>query len=105
MTDEQINKAAEEYADSTKNTAGLWNDIRGSFIKGANLSNKHWKEKTRWIPVTERLPENKNISGFSNLVLTKNKYGNIMLERYDYEYGRFNGLRYGEDVTHWREIE
>ena len=64
----------------------------------------------RWISVEDELPEVKN-HGFSDLVLTKNSYGNIMLERYDSESKQFNGIRYDcinnndGQVTHWRPIE
>ena len=64
----------------------------------------------RWISVEEELPEVKN-HGFSDLVLTKNSYDNIMLERYDSESKKFNGIRYDcinnndGQVTHWRPIE
>ena len=64
----------------------------------------------RWISVEDELPEIKN-HGFSDLVLTKNSYDNIMLERYDSESKQFNGIRYDciknndGQVTHWRPIE
>ena len=64
----------------------------------------------RWISVEDELPEVKN-HGFSDLVLTKNSYDNIMLERYDSESKQFNGIRYDciknndGQVTHWRPIE
>ena len=64
----------------------------------------------RWISVEDELPEVKN-HGFSDLVLTKNSYDNIMLERYDSESKKFNGIRYDciknndGQVTHWRPIE
>ena len=64
----------------------------------------------RWISVEDELPEVKNY-GFSDLVLTKNSYDIIMLERYDSESKQFNGIRYDcinnndGQVTHWRPIE
>lgn len=64
----------------------------------------------RWIPVEEELPENKS-NGFSDIVLTKDKYENIKLERYDFEFKCFNVIRYDAlvkgdgQVTHWRPIE
>lgn len=63
-----------------------------------------------WIPVEEELPENKS-HNFSDLVLTKNKFGDIRLERYDFEFNHFNSARYDAivdgdgQVTHWRPIE
>lgn len=64
----------------------------------------------RWIPVEEELPEQEG-HGFSRLVLTKDKFNNFMLERYDFEYNHFNAIRYDAigkgdgQVTHWRSIE
>lgn len=115
MTQEEIEKAANEFAEKHgfrvpydgSNEFYDKVDVRASkdgFKAGANFANKLWQEKTRWIPIEERLPERK-LSGFSALVLTKNKHGNIMLERYDYDYNRFKGLRYGGEVTHWKEID
>lgn len=63
----------------------------------------------RWIPVEEELPEEKN-HRFSDLVLTKDSFGNIKLERYDFEFMRFNQIRYDSlvkddgQVSHWRPI-
>lgn len=63
----------------------------------------------RWIPIEEELPEKKE-HGFSDKVLTKDKIGNIKIERYDYEYNHFNEIRYDSiktgdgQVTHWRPI-
>ena len=54
MTDEQIDKAAEEYADNECLDDFAESLVKEAFIKGANFANKHWQEKTRWIPVTER---------------------------------------------------
>lgn len=107
MTQEEIEKAAEDYAERKRlefDDCSFKDTLKRDFKAGADFANKHWEEKTRWIPIEERLPERK-LSGFSALVLTKNKHGNIMLERYDYDYNRFNGLRYGEEVTHWKEID
>lgn len=64
----------------------------------------------KWILVSEELPEKKN-HGFSDFVLAKDKMGNVQIERYDFEYSRFNAKRYDikEDgdgqVTEWRYID
>lgn len=63
----------------------------------------------RWIPVDEELPEKKD-HNFSDLVLTKNSFNNILIERYDFEYNHFNAVRYDAvkkgdgQVSHWRPI-
>ena len=63
-----------------------------------------------WISVEEKLPKKGN-HGFSDKVLTTDKHGNIQLERYDYEFNRFNVVRYDSkikgdgQVTHWKPIE
>lgn len=78
-------------------------DVRQSFKRGVEFAQ-------RWIPVEEELPE-KSSHGFSELVLTKNSFGNILLERYDFELNHFNCVRYDSlikgdgQVSHWRPIE
>lgn len=68
------------------------------------------KTAQRWVPIEEELPEIKD-HGFSDLVLTKNSFGNILLERYDMESESFNAVRYDAlkkgdgQVSHWRPIE
>ena len=64
MTTEEIDKAAEKYTESLKSIAfeNLSGEetpylLRGAFKEGLESANKHWQEKTRWIPVEERLPE------------------------------------------------
>ena len=62
MTTEEIDKAAEEYTVSIKS---IFEDLsgeetpyllRGAFREGLESANKYWQERTRWIPVEERLP-------------------------------------------------
>ncbi len=72
-------------------------DIENAILKGVEFAQ-------RWIPVEEELPKVER-SGFSDLVLTKDCYDNVKLERYDFELKCFNELRYGFKVTHWRPIE
>ena len=64
MTTEEIEKAVEEYTESLKSIAfeNLSGEeipylLRGAFKEGLESTNKHWQEKTRWIPVEERLPD------------------------------------------------
>ena len=64
MTTEEIDKAVKEYTESLKSIAfeNLSGEeipylLRGAFREGLDFANKHWQEKTRWIPVEERLPK------------------------------------------------
>ena len=114
MTTEEIDKAANEFAEKHgfrvpydgSNEFYDKVDVRASkdgFKAGVEFTDKHWQEKTRWIPVEERLPQIQ-ANGFSDMVLTRDKHGIIKIERYDQEFGNFSGLRYGGEVTHWKEI-
>ena len=115
MTDEQINKAGEEYAvefctetteEILKLSAGEIRDyFRDAFIKGANLANKHWEEKTRWIPVTERLPERiTQNTTISRQVITKIENMGYRIKQYDLTLG-WVPIYVNEKVISWREIE
>lgn len=64
MTTAEIEKAVSDYSKSLEPIAfeNLKGDempylLRGAYKEGIELTNKHWQEKTRWIPVDERLPE------------------------------------------------
>lgn len=98
-----IDEAAKEYAN------GVFEDFIESvdFFTSEDFENailKGVEFAQRWIPVEEELPKVER-SGFSDLVLTKDCYDNVKLERYDFELKCFNELRYGFKVTHWRPIE
>ena len=62
MTQEQIEKALEEHINrELSDKANGWApyleaDIRMAFREGAELANKYWQEKTRWVSIQERLP-------------------------------------------------
>lgn len=103
MTNEQINKAAEEFCEKRRlNSRGY--PPKEWFIAGVAFANNHWQEKTRWIPITERLPKNQNI------VLLKTENDCFLT---GYLHGKKSGfIVYGMEayesigeVTHWREIE
>lgn len=98
-----IKQAAKEYA-ALRCKSDIWqNEISRDFKAGVEFAQ-------RWIPVEEELPKEFN-SGFSNLVLTKNSFNNILLERYDFDGKCFNAVRYDAketgdgQVSHWRPIE
>ena len=64
MKTEEIEKAVSDYSKSLEpivfeNLKGeeMPYLLRGAFKTGAEFADKHWQEKTRWIPVEERLPE------------------------------------------------
>ena len=60
-------------------------------------------EAQRWILVEEELPAESSM-GFSDQVLTKNKFGDLSLRRYDFEFSSFTGR--GEPViVSWRPID
>ena len=56
MTTEEIINAAIELVDYGTGQHNADSPIE-CFKKGAEFMDKHWQEKTRWIPVEERLPE------------------------------------------------
>lgn len=98
-----IAEKAKEYAN------GVFEDFIESvdFFTSEDIENavKHGVELAqKWISVEDELPIVKS-NGFSDLVITKNKYNNYKLERYDFESKCFNELRYGDEVTHWRQID
>jgi len=70
---------------------------------------KGWEDAKRWTSVEDGLPKKENVN-FSEKVLTKNRFGNVDIEKYDFEMGCFTGKRYDmkEDgdgqVSEWREI-
>ena len=73
------------------------------FIAGAEHVKKEYEEKLRWIPVEEKLPENKE------LVLVKTNRNCVSTA---YLHGKISGfITYGEEafvdfgsITHWRSI-
>lgn len=124
METEEIEKAASEYANTNlldeTNPAFIEAAILCSFDDfkaGAEFANKHWQEKTRWIPVEEKLPiplpfEDVGEIANGDLLLLKHiGYGSI-------EFGvlrELNNKKYFElpdcgnceinEISHWKEIE
>ena len=99
MTTEEIEKTAQEY---TCNLRGaILKDVATSwFIVGAMYADSNWQEKTRWIPVEERLPV---FGGKVRTILVKtsdNLYSFLWVMQeislLDFEL---------QSYTHWKEIE
>lgn len=69
MKQEEIEKAAEEYAKRLNYSMEAKHnmcqeDFKIAFKAGVEYANKYWQEKTRWIPVEERLPEVRKLRFF-----------------------------------------
>ena len=99
---EQIEKAAMEIYFSSGLGEGIdHNDFTQIFTAGANFANQIWEEKTRWIPVSERLPK----QGTS--VLVRNDSVSPIRSVALFEDGRFYpdflAIK-DKNVTHWKEI-
>ena len=64
MTNQEIEKAAEDYTESLKSIAfeNLSGEeipylLRGAFKEGLEYANKHWQEKTRWRSLEKEPPK------------------------------------------------
>lgn len=69
-----------------------------AFQKGLAQKDAEWKEKLKWIPVEERLPnENKKY-------LVKDLYGSIHTATFNIHSKRWSLFGYSDTITHWREI-
>lgn len=104
MTSEEIEKAAQVESDKLFFYCSK-DDFKRGFIKGFELSDKHWQEKTRWIPVDEKLPprgdETRQI-----FVKNENKHSLswMIVSCFDEDY--FDDIEFIKRVfTHWKEID
>ena len=64
MKTEEIEKAAEEYAEKSVDETQIYSDIKliksaamVDFKEGAELCNKYWQEKTRWKSLEKEPPK------------------------------------------------
>ena len=57
MTKEEVEKAAIVYDNGLKRHPVSSEALREDLVKFGQIVNDHWQEKTRWIPIEERLPE------------------------------------------------
>lgn len=109
MTTEEIEKAAGEYS-GEELTSGYpyvhpahrqFIEARHEAFKaGAEFADKHWQEKTRWIPIEERLPDIKTQTYPIYAKNEKEKTDYAILIVSDIE--SINYLR--DSFTHWRDI-
>jgi len=80
----------------------IYNDAKsiGAFINGAEFAES-------WIKVEDELPEKVSLD-VSELVLTEDDKGVMMLERYDHDQKMFLGINYSSlevrRVVKWRPI-
>lgn len=108
MTTEEIKKAAKDYVDKSINEEHIYDDIgliksaaMVDFMEGVEFANKHWQEKTRWIPITERLPE---IREKEYIIYAKNNnvtYDYAILIIDDADSMAYLKIAF----THWKEID
>lgn len=108
MKTEEIEKAANEYQER------IYTDVyeEGSlaeqklqclndFKAGVDFTNKYWQEKTRWIPVEEKLPDirENEYPIYAKNEREKNDYAILVIDdQLSLEYLK-------KAFTHWKEIE
>lgn len=104
MTKEEIINAAIELVDYGTGQHNADSPIE-CFKKGAEFMDNHWQEKTRWIPVEEKLPEARETPYFIAIKykVAESDSDNIgaicIYDKTDVDYILL------EDITHWKEIE
>ena len=99
METEEIEKAAQVESDELVVYYSKY-DFKRGFHKGVEFSDKHWQEKTRWIPVEERLPA---FEGKRRTILVKtgdDLYSFLWIIQ-EVSLSDFECQGY----THWKEIE
>ena len=68
------------------------------------------KERLRWIPLTERLPDRDEKSRYSQVICEVKKDGEILILVFNHEYDCWDDKEGDdfycsiEEVSHWREI-
>ena len=83
MTDEEIRETRLKVLE--KDLASINNRLHHAFNQGFELGRKSTtpKEKTNWIPVSERLPESDEYIGdVAKYYLVQNEYGDMLVARY-----------------------
>ncbi len=100
-TKQEIEKIADNYIDNMESRS-FWD----SFISGYETCQKEYEEKLHWIPVEERLPENREHVLIKVLRSDKSTYivtGSIVL---DSKLGIYwqSGNATQLNVTHWLSL-
>ena len=121
MTTEEIKKAVKDYTESLKSIAfeNLSGEempylVSGAYKEGIEFTNKHWQEKTKWIPFpSKKMPELYKDYLVKYDLLGK-KCVDIMTfrntERLGQRFIKIVDMGLGDGVvsypvTHWKEIE
>ena len=99
MTTEEIEKAAQVESDKLVFYRSK-DDFKRGFIKGFELSDKHWQEKTRWKSLEKEPP---TIFGERVQVILKNKHGELSLAPVYSDRSIEDYLDFG--FIEWKEIE
>lgn len=110
MKTEELEKAVSDYSKSLepiafKNLKGEETPylLRGAFKEGLEFANKYWQEKTRWIPVEERLPVRQSRT---RQILGKDKHTVSVVFISCTDEGYLNSLEsLKREFTDWKEIE
>lgn len=100
MTKQEIEKAAIIYDRELKKHPLSAEALREDLSKFGQIVNKHWQEKTRWIPIEERLPV---FGGKRRTILVKtgdDLYSFLWIIQ-EVSLSDFECQGY----THWKEIE
>ena len=114
MTTEEIDKAANEFAEKHgfrvpyDGSNEFYDKVnirvsKDGFKAGVEFSDKHWQEKTRWIPVEEKLPLRQSRT---RQILGKNKHAVSVVFISCTDEGYLNSLEsLKREFTHWKEIK
>ena len=97
MTNQEIEKAAERFTEERRHKSTGY-PPKEWFKAGAEFADKYWQEKTRWIPVEERLPEH------TKRVFIKNNIGNVCCGFYSKSAKMWHTDCEMHYFTHWKEI-
>lgn len=107
MKTEEIEKAAEEYAEKSVDETQIYSDIKliksaamVDFKEGAELCNKYWQEKTRWKSLETEPPTEYR---YNKMYLLRTESGSPYLVPLPYKESVKEFLDNG--FIDWKEIE
>lgn len=102
MTTEEIEKAIERFTEERRHKSTGY-PPKEWFKAGAEFADNHWQEKTRWIPVEEKLPLKQKKT---RQILAKNKHTISVVFIGCTEEGYLNSIEsLKREFTDWKEIE